>query len=804
MLGALLLYGSMLCGCFLQPGLPTQPISPTPDAHDSSQAAIPAQKPASAAAARGLMRESGWYRRPFTTEESASGVYHDTLATLEKAGSGTVNFRYRHAGLEQFLARPAVEQTSLAELISDSDHRVAATAAIGLARKGDPQAAARLIDSIEDEDLPLTTRCAAVEALGQLPGDGRRAALSGLLDRYGRFTPSAAAGYQSDLHAELLAALARHVDAADDRRFIAAAAVPWAAVRIETLRAWSVSRRGLLPGEISDLRSDDDPRVRAMAMQALAAQKPAEALEDLKAGLHDVDLSVRLASIRGLGCLEGEQVQVILTDVLQDRAELIRAEAVAALAARGSRAAALAAASDKSWRVRLKVARALAAYGDSDGASVARRLLDDPSAEVSRQVVRSLAAWPWEFAAPVLLEALSKDTITVRKAAAEELAARWPSSGRFPFEGTPARRVEALRQLQAKYQHEYGASQAGMPDLHAGRAGKPDLETDLQVEKLLNAGDMQGLAAIGPPVVDAVERLAIEQGRTLPEAVYRDVLPLDPVFATLYRLQSDQTDQRRRAGDELAVAASKRPLGRLAVARLSELIAAETDANVWTGALTAIRDCGLEPAVRLARSALGQPSAEVRRQACEYLAAHPDPAHEVFLAPLLGDSDQAVVAAAIRALGAAGQIHDIGLLKQKLASPQEDVQFEAAVALVRLRDRSGEDALERLSYSDDLMIRTRVAQALGALGNSRLTGVLIRLLDDRKATVSHAALASLPSAVGRDVGRSDDGATASTPEQMARWKKWYAGQAFQPDSPAASPDRAKNQAGKPDRQGRIE
>ena len=97
----------------------------------------------------------------------------------------------------------------------------------------------------------------------------------------------------------------------------------------------------------------------------------------------------------------------------------------------------LGAAGDASWRVRLKVAEALAGYGDRDGAAAARRLLDDPSAEVERQVVRSLAAWPWEMAGPVLLDALGKDAVTVRKLAAEQIAARWPAGGRFPFEAPP-------------------------------------------------------------------------------------------------------------------------------------------------------------------------------------------------------------------------------------------------------------------------------------------------------------------------------------------------------------------------------
>jgi HEAT repeat protein len=141
---------------------------------------------------------------------------------------------------------------------------------------------------------------------------------------------------------------------------------------------------------------------------------------------------------------------------------------------------------------------------------------------------------------------------------------------------------------------------------------------------------------------------------------------------------------------------------------------------------------------------------------------------------LLGDSEQDVVVAAIRALGAAGQIQDIEALKRQFASANEEVQLETAIALVHFHDRSGEDAIERLSYTSDIKTRARVAQAVGALGDARLAGILIRLLDDPKATVSHAALASLPKVVGHDLRQSGDGVTVPTVEQMARWKKWYA------------------------------
>ena len=109
-----------------------------------------------------------------------------------------------------------------------------------------------------------------------------------------------------------------------------------------------------------------------------------------------------------------------------------------------------------------------------------------------------------------------------------------------------------------------------------------------------------------------------------------------------------------------------------------------------------------------------------------------------------------------------------------MASANEDVRLETAVALMRLGDAGGAAAIERLSYSSDMMTRARVAQALGTLGDSRQAAILIRLLDDPMATVSHAALASLPKVAGRDLVPSGDGSTVPIADQAARWKQWYA------------------------------
>jgi hypothetical protein len=294
-----------------------------------------------------------------------------------------------------------------------------------------------------------------------------------------------------------------------------------------------------------------------------------------------------------------------------------------------------------------------------------------------------------------------------------------------------------------------------------------------QVEQLVQRQDVQGLLGFGPGLVPALEQLVCDRRRPLPEVIYRDVLPrCDPALAALNDLGSPDLSQRRRAADQLAELTKQQPLGRLAVLRLGELIAAEPDQLVWRSVLLAVAGDPSEPSIRLAYAAISHPAPEVRRRACEHLTAHPHPDHAQVLVPALQDPSHAVVCAAARALGAAGRLDDTAPLRRLLGSPNEQLQLEAAVALVRLGDPVGTEALERMAFSKDPVIQRQAAEAMGVSGDPSLTPTLIRLLDAR-TSVGRAALESLPKTVGRDVSQDGAQPPESTTEQIRRWKQWY-------------------------------
>ena len=375
-----------------------------------------------------------------------------------------------------------------------------------------------------------------------------------------------------------------------------------------------------------------------------------------------------------------------------------------ALAHAAAKEAVFEAAGDASWRVRLQVARALAAWPDREAAAVVRRLLDDPSAEVQRKTVAALSGWPVEAAGPLLLEAMGKSAFITRKTAAEELAACWEPAAQFTADGPPPRRKEILDQLQIRFRQQFAAAQPPAGDPHAKRP--VDEATVQRVQGLLDRQDFQGMKDFGPELPEALERLVADRFRTLPEPVYRDVLPpRQPVFATLLRLASADLAERRRAATDLIVLSQKGPLGRLAVERLAQQVAAEADPVVWQSVLSAVACDAGEPAGRLACAGMSHPADEVRRRACEHLAAHPRAEHRSVLLPALDDRSEAVVLAAIRGLGGLGRLDDPRPLQKLLGSNDEQVALASAAALARLGDPTGRPALERMTYSEDPKIR---------------------------------------------------------------------------------------------------
>ncbi|MCX7424730.1 MAG: HEAT repeat domain-containing protein, partial [Planctomycetia bacterium] len=295
----------LLAGCQGWPGGASERFAAVAARREDS-AAVAAAMPAEAAPGRAEMPVAADSATTAAAESAFSAAEVSAVLTKPDAWSlrpaprgaspGEPSWRWQHPALEQMLAEPARLAPALRSALGAKDPTTRANAAIGLARLGDASGKAELVAAAQ-RLMPL--RSAAAEALGSLAASDAVVPLRELMDRYGDVRRTARARYQPELHRELLAGLARHVDPADDARFLDALRSPDADVRAAALEAWARGRAGALPDAAADLAGDPDARVRAAAMLALARRRHSWAGQLLARGAREQDLHGRRAAIAG-------------------------------------------------------------------------------------------------------------------------------------------------------------------------------------------------------------------------------------------------------------------------------------------------------------------------------------------------------------------------------------------------------------------------------------------------------------------------------------------------------------------------
>ncbi len=680
-----------------------------------------------------------------------------------------------------------------------------------------------LLRGLSAPNVAFRQQLAAVEALADIPRDEVVLCLQEIADRFGDFSGANKKQYVSELHAEALRSLAwaearSRKPRLTEPRFEAALASPFGSVRREALLGLADGRFGALPTAAVRLSNDPEAIVRAAAIVMLAARQHPEAADALRRGLWDRDLSVRLAAVAGLARLGGEAEQQELRRIASRDGELLRAAAVEALARLGDQRTVVAAADDKSWRVRQAVARSLAAGPNADSVSLAQRMVGDANSAVARTAIEALGNWPLSDAGPILLSAMASRSFLPRKAASEQLAERWKPAAEFPFEAGAEVREPALQRLRDCWQQDSGRLNVqALPSdaaLSAHSPSQPILAVEphpttaprsapispareqevaalvAQLEAAASADErstaVHRLVACGAELPPIVERLFDETHRPLPEAMFRDVLPsVSAEFALIDRFTSPTVAERRQAANALRAWAAERPLTPVALERLATLAVRETDALVWIGTLTALADDGREPSLRIGYAGLGHPSPEVRRRACEHLGAHPEAQHGQVLSLSLADPSPQVVKAAAKALGRLPTLDDSRPLEQLLSVTDHELRVAAAESLCRLQKPSGVEALTRLAGDPDSRVRREAAAAMGSAPDPAFVPVLIRLLDDRPE-VRRAALLSLPKVTGQQqpttavvpaaAYQSVTASVEGSQNDAQRWKDWYRSQ----------------------------
>lgn len=357
-----------------------------------------------------------------------------------------IAYRWRHAGLERWLATPAESRPDLTLALRSTRLGVRAVAGIGLARtKGEryAQVVARLA---RDTSLAIPTRCAAMETAMALatgsPSEQTSSLFGELIGRPGKAPPK---DYDPQLHMEFLRCLAKRDLSVRDPRLAQALEATDLEVRIVALEILAASPGTEFPADATRLLADAEPRVRVAALQAAAAKQAPAALAGALKAVRDGEPAERLAGILALGAIGGNEALAELRRVAARDAEVYQEAAVTQLGNLADWPAVREAALDKSWRVRRGAAAALAGDMSAEGQAASIKLLADPASQVQLRIVESAATWPLERGGPLLLAGLESRQFATRKSALAALTARWP-----PAEAVSATDLQPLVLPRAK------------------------------------------------------------------------------------------------------------------------------------------------------------------------------------------------------------------------------------------------------------------------------------------------------------------------------------------------------------------
>ncbi len=643
-------------------------------------------------------------------------------------------FRWRNAALETWQLQAADPRTELERALHERDRALATNAAILLARNGTVEAAPVLLQAIQDPTTKLPQRRAAAEALASLTPDvatrNLHAALTAIEKKIGVAQPA----YNPEVHAELLLALAKHCPAEDDPAFVQALSREESLVRMAALAHWAKPGSKRLPEQVTDLCENPDARLRVAAIKAVAARPADTTLEQLQRATRDQNLEVKMAAVLGLGQIKSEASRQTLERLLTSEGEIVRAAIVTALIAQGADKILNTAAKDKSWRVRLAAANSLGSVAAEQYAPLARLLLTDGSGDVQRATISAISAWPLSVAGPLWFTALEESGYLGRKRAAQQLAAHWPPAKDYSADAPAERRATRLADLREKWQGEFGAS---VLDLSQERSASPRPPSEVYTVPRLQA------------LETAVERL-----------------------------RDKDIEERRKAAQEIALAVARQPLPDEILSHVVNQVIAEPDPAIWQSVLGSLLSDERPDCVRLACAGCSHPTADVRRRACEHLAAHGQAENAAVLVNTLNDSQASVQIAAAKGLGQIGKSQHAPALEALLLASDKTVRVAVAEGLLRLGAASGGAALERLSYDLEEKIRRQAVEAMGQSARPEFVPTFIRLLDDR-AGVRQAALAALDRTVGRSVlhGHEINNSPDKTADLAQQYKRWHAEQA---------------------------
>ena len=177
----------------------------------------------------------------------------------------------------------------------------------------------------------------------------------------------------------------------------------------------------------------------------------------------------------------------------------------------------------------------------AQAAATAQNVATAAQATVQVQAIESLATWPLEQAGPLLLLAIAEGGPVARRAAARQLAERWPAAADFPVEAAAQDRAAAWAELRKLWVGQYGEINDAVIAAKAHAQQVLDETQEVVADAQQVVKDARQVARSAADGAQAVQDLVASlRQANLPEVARREA------SATLERLAQDAHWEVRR------------------------------------------------------------------------------------------------------------------------------------------------------------------------------------------------------------------------------------------------------------------
>ncbi len=748
-------------------------------------------------------------------------------------------WRWFHTEIERMdgLPRLPADEFLISKKYIGKNYRILrANAAILLGRSGDSRVKQYLMRVVENEELSVYLRCAAVETLGTMDAvevDDLLSLLDSAKEREmeKRHPQREESVVQTvvlpKIWEEILVALAIRIAPWEHRCFLEPFSAKNYDNRLATAKLW---RRQTPPDAVFDPTGpkvklpdrlmeyavrETAPEIRAEMLLLMGKWKEPKLLDLAKTDLHQVT-TVRNAAMDALAEMGCREAVPLVKEKLTDTAPLNRAKAVETLRKLGCYDDVFRLSDDPAWQVRIEVAKAIAERRTPQSYQKAKQYLTTGNDRVQKEALEAVADWPIEEGGPLMLEALKSPVQATRIRAAALLSEYFESARYYNVGAMPDKMAEEHRDLVAKFQG-FLQSQSRDTRILDGQiestavfsddksAKRTTVEFDRkklpEIRRLLDDWNRAGrsyrerqpledrLLLLGDQLSPLLNHLYEEESRNIPASLDSVLASVDPWFERIVRLDTNNNADRRQTAAELARWSRNRTSNAFTASRIRDFCRDETDSLVLRPLLETLKNADEKSAILVSRELLEHPSADLRRQACFLLGESGDVGDLTRLAEALHDENRAVVRAALEAMlillpdissrdRSRGRDEIRKGLDPLLFDMDPYLQADMAGVQFLLGIGAGEDSLRRLARNKEAKVRQHAAKRIGDTGSPVFTAALIELLDDSNGSVRSEALDALPRIVGRDVTEDivdsyRPGDARLTKVRVDRWKKWF-------------------------------